>query len=409
MAIYDMAGAIQQPNIVGAYQQGLQFRNALADLAAKRAEEQRQIEIRNGLAQFYKAAQPEQRTMQPQGMSLLDMASIGAAGPGSVPNSPMMADRMPNAQWRAMANPSPIPAVAERVTPAVPGGFDYQGAADYLARNGEFQQAGALAKLREQFTPQGDKWLGSTVTDRDGNVWGISERGGFQKAPFQAKPEAPKAPTTRTLKVGGREVTQEWDGSRWNNIAEAPREIQKPEKPDGLDLKERAQIEQSYRKEFTGLNTAYNEIKRARGNILTSLGQNSAAGDLAAATSLMKMLDPGSVVRESELTMAQNATGAIDRMYNYAQMIANGQRLNPQQRAEYVKLANELFSSADSEYNNRRQEYSRIAMDYGLKPENIVGSAPASAPSAATPAPAPAKPAAPGQKPSLDDIFGGRR
>lgn len=406
MAIYDAASAIQQPNIVGAYQQGLTFRNALADLAAKRAEEQRQIEIRNGLAQFYKQAQPERREVMAQGPSLQDMAAMGmnAAAP-----SLLRGANASNADYRAQMARNMLPTTSERVIPGAPASFDYQGAADYLTSRGEFQQAGALAQLRQQFAPQGEKWLGSTVTDREGNVWGISERGGFQKAPFQAKPDAPKAPTTRTLKVGGREVTQEWDGGRWNNIAEAPREIQKPEKPDVLDLKERAQIEQSYRKEFTSLNTAYNEIKRARGNILTSLGQNSAAGDLAAATSLMKMLDPGSVVRESELTMAQNATGAIDRMYNYAQMIANGQRLNPQQRAEYVKLANELFSSADSEYNNRRQEYSRIAMDYGLKPENIVGSALASAPAPRPAAPAAPKPAAPGQKPSLDSIFGGRR
>ena len=158
MAIYDMAGAIQQPNIVGAYQQGLQFRNALADLAAKRAEEQRQIEIRNGLAQFYKAAQPEQRTMQPHGMSLLDMASIGAAGPGAVPNSPMMADRMPNAQWRAMASPSPVPTVAEKVTPATPASYDYEGAMNYALSRGGMEQAGALAKLRDSMMPTGNEF-----------------------------------------------------------------------------------------------------------------------------------------------------------------------------------------------------------------------------------------------------------
>src|SRR5574343_280021 len=112
MAIYDVASNLQYADPVGSYARGVQFKNALADLAAKQAEEQRQTEIRNGLMQFYRQAQPEQRTMQPQGMSLLDMASISAAGPGAVPNSPMKADRMPNARWRALANPSPLPSVA---------------------------------------------------------------------------------------------------------------------------------------------------------------------------------------------------------------------------------------------------------------------------------------------------------
>ena len=34
----------------------------------------------------------------------------------------------------------------------------------------------------------------------------------------------------------------------------------------------------------------------------------------------MKLLDPTSVVRESELLMAMQASGALDRLYNYAQM-----------------------------------------------------------------------------------------
>ena len=72
--------------------------------------------------------------------------------------------------------------------------------------------------------------------------------------------------------------------------------------------------------------------------------------------------------------MAQNATGALDKVYNYAQVIANGQRLNPTQRQEYVRLANDLFANSDNEYKGRVAEFTRVACDYGLKPENIVGS-----------------------------------
>ena len=153
MAIYDIAGAIQQPNIVGAYQQGVTFRNALADLAAKRAEEQRQTEIRNGLMQFYKQAQPEQSTVQ--GPDLMAMAQQGA-NMGPMAGLGVMRDAgkyMPRADY---VGPQSTVMPQKQVTaPAQPASMDYQGAADYLASKGEFEQSGALAKLRSYMTPDG--------------------------------------------------------------------------------------------------------------------------------------------------------------------------------------------------------------------------------------------------------------
>jgi hypothetical protein len=58
---------------------------------------------------------------------------------------------------------------------------------------------------------------------------------------------------------------------------------------------------------------AYQEMQSAYNQITDSLKSESPAGDLAAATKFMKLLDPGSVVRESELAMAMSASGALDR------------------------------------------------------------------------------------------------
>lgn len=272
--------------------------------------------------------------------------------------------------------------------PAQPAGYDFSGAMNYAAGRGEIEKAASLAQLRDKMGPAPVEVHGTTREDADGNVYALGKNGQWIPAPFKAKPEGPKtvggflvdpvtgqigAPLPRTPAQIAADERAESAAARQQALLE--RMLKNDNKPDTLDLKERAQIEQSYRKEFNALNTAYNEIKRSRGNILSSLQQNSAAGDLAAATSLMKMLDPGSVVRESELGMAQNATGAIDRVYNYAQMLSNGQRLNPQQRKEYVQLANELFANSDNEFKTRAGEYTRVAKDYGLKPENIVGTA----------------------------------
>lgn len=153
MAIYDIAGAMRPFDPVGSLQQGMSYVNALRDLAAKRAEDQRQTEIRNGLMQFYRQAQPERREQVPQGMGLLDMASMGAAGPGQLANSPMPSalspmGRLPNDGFGRVQSAGMIPTTQERTIPATPASYDFEGAQNWLASQGAFNQLQALQQAR---------------------------------------------------------------------------------------------------------------------------------------------------------------------------------------------------------------------------------------------------------------------
>jgi hypothetical protein len=125
---------------------------------------------------------------------------------------------------------------------------------------------------------------------------------------------------------------------------------------------------------------AYGEMQSAYGQINDSLKSESPAGDLAAATKFMKLLDPGSVVRESELGMAMAASGALDRAKNYAQMRLSGTKLTPDQRKDFQSLSNQLFSTATSAYNQKRGEFEQMGSDYGLNANRALG-APAKMPS----------------------------
>lgn len=118
---------------------------------------------------------------------------------------------------------------------------------------------------------------------------------------------------------------------------------------------------------------AYQEVQSAYSQIGQALNQGTPAGDLAAATKIMKILDPGSVVRESELGMAMAATGLLDRVSNYANMLVTGQKLTPQQRVEFKKLADSLYGEAVNAYNAKRTEYEGIANDYGMNPGRVTG------------------------------------
>lgn len=129
----------------------------------------------------------------------------------------------------------------------------------------------------------------------------------------------------------------------------------------------------SLRKEFNNepVYKGHQEIKSAWNTINVGLKQANPAGDLAAATKFMKLLDPTSVVRESELLLAMKATGALDKLYNYAQMRANGTLLTPKQRQEFGKLANEFYQTATNQYNAKYGEYSDIAKRNNLNPLDI--------------------------------------
>lgn len=118
---------------------------------------------------------------------------------------------------------------------------------------------------------------------------------------------------------------------------------------------------------------AYQEVQSAYAQIQQSLTKQSPAGDLAGATKIMKLLDPGSVVRESELAMAMAATGALDRLLGYASNVVNGTKLNPKQRQDFQELADRLYSESAKQFNSKQGEYRGIAERNGLSIEDVVG------------------------------------
>ena len=132
---------------------------------------------------------------------------------------------------------------------------------------------------------------------------------------------------------------------------------------------------------------AHQEVQSAHSQITAALKQASPAGDLAGATKLMKILDPGSVVRESELGMAMAASGLEDRLRNYASNVVNGTKLTPTQRKDFQDLADKLNQESIKQYGAKRKEYESFATGYGLDGERILGPAPAAATAPATPKP----------------------
>jgi hypothetical protein len=87
----------------------------------------------------------------------------------------------------------------------------------------------------------------------------------------------------------------------------------------------------------------------------------------------MKLLDPGSVVRETELGMAMAATGKMDRLKNYMDLYISGRKLTDSQRTEFQSLANQLYNAAAVAYNEKRGEYEQIGKGFNLNTDLALG------------------------------------
>jgi hypothetical protein len=152
----------------------------------------------------------------------------------------------------------------------------------------------------------------------------------------------------------------------------------------------------------------YSDMKSAFGQVVSSLSQGTPIGDVAGATKVMKLLDPGSVVRESELGIAMAASGRMDRLSNYFNNMMTGQKLTPTQRDDFKALSNELYAAAGQAYNAKRNEYETFGGAYKFKNLDAALGAPAKIPSLMRSGPGAGGAAAGGgaTRPSLGNIFG---
>lgn len=117
-------------------------------------------------------------------------------------------------------------------------------------------------------------------------------------------------------------------------------------------------------KQFQEVDAAYRKIQSAAKNV-------SAAGDLSLIFSYMKMLDPGSTVREGEFANAQNAGGVDDKLIAAYNNVRAGQRLTDSQRADFVNQAGQLYEAQRQQFSAAAKRYQGFATKKGLTPEDV--------------------------------------
>lgn len=115
----------------------------------------------------------------------------------------------------------------------------------------------------------------------------------------------------------------------------------------------------------------YQDVKTSYDTLLTSAKADSGPGDLALITSFMKMLDPGSVVRETEFANAQDTAGLYNRVKNMVTKWKSGERLGAEDRERFVSLSRQYMEAADQREQTVRNQIGQTVQNYGLNAENI--------------------------------------
>lgn len=284
---------------------------------------------------------------------------------------------------------SPYEMQVREVAPAVPGRQptleDMKAASiDAMFKAGDIKGAFEAMKQARAGQPQQMRSFGADFKIGAGGQYYAPnlQTGRLEPTGVFAPTEQPKRQIT--LKETGRGIEAIDLGSiKPGTVLPAPVTEKKPD----ISPYQRIQIESGLRDDYRADSKNYAEIKRQSAIIKAALSDPSAAGTLSAATAYMKMLDPGSVVRESELGMAMQTQGAIDRLQSYWTTIEMGKVLTPTQKADFARLSDMYLKAAEDAQRSLNARYSYLASGAGVDPRRVVINEvpPASKPQASKP------------------------
>lgn len=203
--------------------------------------------------------------------------------------------------------------------------------------------------------------MGTVQPTFGGTQQGANQEGRIKSATIKAFPEA-----------AGKEVAAQQFGDpleKGLKMAQIHKLMQET-KTGNVDAK--SKLESTLRDDFSKASGQFADVAQSYQRIEDSLTDPSAAGDLALIFNFMKMLDPGSTVREGEFANAQNAGGIDSRMRAMYNKIISGERLDPKMRGDFSRRSSLLYKGQEKLHSQRENEYRRIATNSGIDAENVI-------------------------------------
>lgn len=252
-----------------------------------------------------------------------------------------------------------------------PQGKPYMPGAVDVSNKFDIGMAGSLSKLVEQ----GYMDLPTAQSILNNQVMGQ----GQQQQPMQQR-QAPQVFIDQNMSPEDQETAQQDYNTYKSNVAKqnqqgiptaGQREI---EKVDIANQGKAFENEEKLANKYQGESKAFRDLSDAyqKTNVLFDKAKDSAPATLAAATAYMKLLDPGSVVRESELGMALNATGKLDKAANYMNRISKGEVLTDSQIKLFKEATKDVYKAATKQQRLIDKNYKEVALRNKLNPKNVI-------------------------------------
>jgi hypothetical protein len=116
----------------------------------------------------------------------------------------------------------------------------------------------------------------------------------------------------------------------------------------------------------------FEAVKGGYERVLESAAQSTGAGDMGLIYGYMRMLDPGSVVRESEFAMAAQAGDFGEQVQGMVSRLMNGERLPESQRKEFVANAEKLYGASAGNLEEINSQFTERASEYGVDPNRVI-------------------------------------
>jgi len=129
--------------------------------------------------------------------------------------------------------------------------------------------------------------------------------------------------------------------------------------------------EQALRKEYSSQAKDYLGAVNAYQAMLTGASQKNGQGDLMLIQAFQKMLDPTSVVRETEFANAQNTQGLLDKLLVMPNKLRKGELLTDEARAKFVESARAYMSAIRERFNPVKENFQESAKYFGVRDEAI--------------------------------------
>jgi len=144
------------------------------------------------------------------------------------------------------------------------------------------------------------------------------------------------------------------------------------EKKIAMGFKGGEELAEKFRKDFEGKSKRFLLLRENFDKVQAAANNVSPAGDVSLIFGFMKMIDPGSVVRESEFATAANTGSIPERVWAQFNRARRGQRLTATQRADFLGQAKNLYQSQEPAQRRLQERFNKLADAYEVPRNRVV-------------------------------------